>query len=305
MEIDLGLNEVSLCRPLLLTTKTMAKKKKAKGKVRKAKKAAVDAAGVVVSPVPVTRVVSWNDEHEASLGPLLSLLSQVRLRAAKLRLRKPINVSSLSASLPCTHGWNPSEFPHGHDCHIFIEAALESLQNKKSVAKNVYSPKYPKIWSNSDRLDWIVSALIAIGTELVLQYGNDCCNYARVIAQSEALRQFQFKALHRIQPKVYCARVDDLVYADARRIVSYLKKRIPCSCLDAKYKEVKSMPKTGVCRNCDESEPRVEPSSLMSCGSCRKEHYCSKACQKADWKRHKEECNIWTEWLANNGGQPA
>ena len=39
------------------------------------KKAAVDAARVVFSPAPVTRVVSWTDEHEAALGPLLSLLS--------------------------------------------------------------------------------------------------------------------------------------------------------------------------------------------------------------------------------------
>ncbi len=283
----------------------MARKKKAKDKARKAKKAAADAAGVVVSPESVARGVSWNDEHEAELGPLLSLLSQLRLRAAKLRLRKPNNVSSLSASLPCTHGWNPSEYPHGHECHMFIEAGLESLQNKGMFAKNMYSQKYQKVWSNSDRLNWMVSALIAIGTELVLQFGNNMAITSKVIAQSECMRQYQIMVLHRIQPKIYCARIDDLVYADMRRIVSYLKKRISCSCLDAKYKEVKSLPKTGMCRNCEESEHRVELSSLMSCGSCRKEHYCSRACQKADWKLHKEECNIWTKWLANNGGEPA
>ena len=239
------------------------KKKKAKGKARRAKKAAADAAGVVVSPAPVTRVVSWNDEHEAALGPLLSMLSQLRLRAAKLRLRKPNNVSSLSVSLPCTHGWNPSEYPHGHDCHMFVEEALESLQNKGSLslAKNMNPQKYPRIWSNSERLDWIVSVLIAIGTELVLQYGDDMAITRQVISQSEALRQYQIMVLHRIQPKIYCARIDDLVYADVRRIVSYTKKRIPCSCLDAKYKEVKSFTKTGMCRNCEEGEHRVELSS--------------------------------------------
>lgn len=34
--------------------------------------------------------------------------------------------------------------------------------------------------------------------------------------------------------------------------------------------------------------------SLMECGSCHKTHYCSKACQKADWKRHKILCGFDT-----------
>ena len=277
----------------------MAKKKKAKGKARKAKKAAADAAdGVVVSPASVARGVSWNDEHEAELGPLLSLLSQLRLRAAKLRLRKPNNISSLSASLPCTHGWNPSEYPHGHECHMFIEAGLESLQNKGMFAKNMYSQKYQKIWSNSDRLNWMVSALIAIGTELVLQGAPVSCLGLEVIAHSETLNQYLLAKVHKIQPAMNCSRILDLQHADMLRSVSYMKKRIPCSCLDAKYKEVKSLPKKSVCSKCAK---KVGLSSLMSCESCRKAHYCSKACQEGEWKFHKVECKIWKKWHDNNG----
>ena len=297
----LRLNEVSLCRPLLLTTKAMAKKKKAKGKARKkkAKKAAVDAAGVVVSPAPVALGVSsihgGSGEQEAALGPFVSLLSQLRNV-----------VSSSSTSLSCTHGWNPFEYDVDHDGHKFIEAIVEMIENRETFHNIVlFSLDYRNfIRSDSIRLDlivdWIVSSFVSIGTELVLPEGaNLACHYFAVIAYSELMRQV---ADHKTQPAMNFARIVDLQHGDMRRFVSYLKKRIPCSCLDAKYEEVKSLPKKGQCSNCFE---KFELCSLMSCESCRKAHYCSKACQKAHWKAHKEYCKIWTEWYANNGGSGA
>jgi len=286
------------------------KKKKMKGKARKAAK--VDAAGA--SPAPVARVVSSipaaNDE--AARGPLLSLLSQ-----PQLRLRMPNYVSSLITSFSCTHGWNHSEYAYEHDCHKFIEAALEVFQEslicrtigsslsdriEMSFEKtgHILVENCPKIWNDSVSLDWIASAFITIGTELVLQDAtNDSYHYLCInaIAYSECLRQNVAK-LQKSQPAIYFARVDDLIFADMRRIISYLKKRISCSCLDAKYEEVKSLPKMGRCVTC---EGKFELSSLMSCGSCRKEHYCSVACQAADWESHKGECKIWKKWFANGG----
>jgi len=42
------------------------------------------------------------------------------------------------------------------------------------------------------------------------------------------------------------------------------------------------------CRGCDVS--KLE-SALKKCSRCQRQYYCSSACQKADWKRHKkEEC---------------
>jgi hypothetical protein len=38
-----------------------------------------------------------------------------------------------------------------------------------------------------------------------------------------------------------------------------------------------------------------ESKALRSCASCGVVSYCGKECQKADWKRHKERCKIWTE----------
>ncbi len=43
---------------------------------------------------------------------------------------------------------------------------------------------------------------------------------------------------------------------------------------------------------------------LQNCAACRVVNYCSKACQKADWRRHKAECKPRTELklLAAEGG---
>ena len=100
-------------------------------------------------------------------------------------------------------------------------------------------------------------------------------------------------------------RVDELLIGNERRLVSYSKKRIPCSCLDAKFREVKSFPKMSCCSNPECSLPgnkvEVELSAMMSCGGCRRAHYCSESCQAADWEAdHKEECKIWRKWKKTN-----
>jgi hypothetical protein len=43
---------------------------------------------------------------------------------------------------------------------------------------------------------------------------------------------------------------------------------------------------------------------LQCCAACRVVSYCSKACQKTDWKRHKAECKARSEvkQLAAEGG---
>jgi hypothetical protein len=46
------------------------------------------------------------------------------------------------------------------------------------------------------------------------------------------------------------------------------------------------------CSNCLEKK---ESKTLLNCASCGRVRYCGKVCQKADWKRHKCNCKIWTE----------
>jgi hypothetical protein len=47
-----------------------------------------------------------------------------------------------------------------------------------------------------------------------------------------------------------------------------------------------------MCHHCNKSEMTAAfQLKLMACAKCRQAFYCSKECQKADWKKHKLQCN--------------
>lgn len=270
------------------THKRMMSRKKSKQRARRAAKAAeatlvakVEAAGLF-SPVPrkLTSVAA-NDEE-----PLFSVLRS-------LRIRNPNNIA-LSV-ISCTHGWDHSKYTSAeHERNKFIERALELFQHVtirshlEVIFKDYLRKEYPKVWTDSVSLEWIAAAFMSIGTELIIQQDtNNYNNYLCVF--SEFMTQYVAYGAHKSQPLIYYARIRELGWIDKRRLVSYMKKRIPCSCLDAKFKALKSLPKMGLCSNdeCAVGSNMLELSSMMSCGGCRKEHYCSEACQAADWNRHK------------------
>lgn len=47
------------------------------------------------------------------------------------------------------------------------------------------------------------------------------------------------------------------------------------------------------CNNCKTNEKIDEPFNV--CARCQKTKYCSKKCQKEDWKRHKVICKKCTK----------
>jgi len=81
--------------------------------------------------------------------------------------------------------------------------------------------------------------------------------------------------------------------ADLHTLVKFFRKRIPCSCscLDAKYEEVKATTKMGWCFNLQCNLLRVERSKTMYCDRCRFVTYCSRECQKAHWSKHQATCD--------------
>jgi hypothetical protein len=80
----------------------------------------------------------------------------------------------------------------------------------------------------------------------------------------------------------------ELIDADEHTLVSYFRK--PCSCLDQKYAEVKSIKNLGWCNNttCSRPDGMVERSTMLSCTRCRQAYYCSQECQAQDWRFHKK-----------------
>jgi hypothetical protein len=131
--------------------------------------------------------------------------------------------------------------------------------------------RFPDIWGDFSQMEKVISDLLSAATLHTLLNDTDG-------AHNDAGLAYYFE-------KIFEMRV-----ADEHTLVSYLKSRIPCSCLDEKYKEVRSVEKMGFCWNPDCPSPRVERSATLCCARCRRTNYCSKDCQKAHWQRHKIDC---------------
>ena len=71
-------------------------------------------------------------------------------------------------------------------------------------------------------------------------------------------------------------------------MLKMLSNRTSCSCLKAMYANARrTLPKLGTCSNCKELKGRE---SLMLCGGCRIDQYCSSKCQAEHWEIHKTSC---------------
>ncbi|KAH9890567.1 hypothetical protein C8Q73DRAFT_838059 [Cubamyces lactineus] len=55
--------------------------------------------------------------------------------------------------------------------------------------------------------------------------------------------------------------------------------------------------KNGYCRNCDKPPSKVKEEKFQKCTGCKIALYCSAACQKEDWERHKPQCKFIQESL--------
>jgi hypothetical protein len=78
------------------------------------------------------------------------------------------------------------------------------------------------------------------------------------------------------------------VVACPRKIVHFFNLRNSCNCLEGLYTKVKEIaPLTAICfqRERFKSKKRIKV-----CSQCGFAQYCSKQCQIADWKNHKQVC---------------
>eukprot|EP00986_Skeletonema_menzelii_P006592 scaffold2515_cov142-Skeletonema_menzelii.AAC.2 len=152
--------------------------------------------------------------------------------------------------------------------------------------------KYPSVWYDPSKLKLVVSLLLSVATQLVLEGDFDKARRFAALAP-----YFEFLAV-KIGEKVKLNKTAVLELSnrdDKHTLVKYLRKRIPCCCLDEKYDEVKSITRTGLCFNLECSLPNrmAERSAMLTCARCGDANYCSRKCQKADWPDHKEHCGLW------------
>jgi hypothetical protein len=146
------------------------------------------------------------------------------------------------------------------------------------------------VWYDPSKLKQVASCFIFWGTQRVLKGDIDS---ARAFASMACyFEDYIAVVLHETSAASGLAKAVELWSADERTLVKYLKKNIPCNCLDEKYKEVKSITKMGFCFNpqCSIPDRRVERRKMLYCTRCHLANYCSAECQKAHWPKHKELC---------------
>ena len=198
----------------------------------------------------------------------------------------------------CTHGFTP----HSEDEHIciefistfsreFFECSGRSLAACLVEAKNATMDEFADVWKDLVKIKIAVSMFLFNGTLDVLENNYDNASqhatFARYFEQLIAVELKQSQAL------VNWPKVNDTYDADEHTLVKFFRKRIPCSCLDEKYEEVKHITKMGFCYNPQCSIPgrSVKRSKAKYCSRCRCVTYCSRECQVADWSRHKLLCD--------------
>ena len=183
---------------------------------------------------------------------------------------------------------------------IFIDAERYDRSIPKCLvyAKNSTMDEFAEKWNDSAELEKAMSFFWFAGTQLCLKgdYNDSrcCATIARFFDQYIAVVLKQTQAVYN------WIKIEDTYCADLHTLVKFFWKRIPCSCLDDKYEEVKQITKMGFCYNpkCSIPNGESERSKTKCCSRCRRVTYCSRECQEADWSRHKSICGDYAAVIA-------
>ncbi len=167
-----------------------------------------------------------------------------------------------------------------------------SLSEIFNTARNATMDEYAEMWNDSAMIDMAMSYFLGSGARHILSGNYDhaglTATTARYLEQHIAVYVNKTQALHNWPKMRETANSSDL-----HTLVKFFRHRIPCSCLDEIYKEVKNTTKMSICFNLDCNIPygEVERSRIMCCGRCRIVTYCSRECQKVCWTTHKPKCD--------------
>ncbi len=261
------------------------KKDKVRGKARKAAKA--NAAAAAATQNKTLQVQSAG--HMQMVGPLK---------------RDGVGVAK------CNHGLVPphyqcqsqGEFRNTSNkmktCQVFLQAFVEAFDGAGGdfiVAYQATKEEHADVWKDLGKMAFVVSFLLSCGTSKVLAGDIKlACKYASLGSYFE---QYVEVDLLNTRACPNFAKIKELYSADIHTVVSFLRKRIPCSCLDEMYKEVKCIPKIGLCCNpgCPLPGGMTDRSLTMCCSRCRGANYCSRECQVAAWLDHRGECDFYAD----------
>jgi hypothetical protein len=156
---------------------------------------------------------------------------------------------------------------------------------------------YEDVCSDETKMGLLSSFIVARGSQYILDDSNTkACRCASLAYYLEQYTAVVLKEA--LSPaNMNMVKAFELGVADKHTLVKFFKKRIPCTCLDHTYKEVKSIPKMGLCCNvlCDQPGRSATRKSMLKCTRCRQVNYCSRECQVAHWPVHKTFCDKYKD----------
>ena len=250
----------------------MVSRKKAAGKARKAAKAKAEEEAQQQAP-------------EAQMQQLI--------RSASI-------AGNDSTTMTCGHG---IDLPSLQDyCYKFYTAfrnayfdahkdGVEGVPECLAMAASATIDKFADVWKDSAKMEIAMSIFLSMGVQDILK---GSYNVARVSAG--IIRYFaDYIAVHlkQTQALMNYPKIHEAYLAELHTLVKFYRRRIPCSCLEKTYEQVKTMTKMGACYGpkCP-SNGQVERSKTFYCSRCRCVTYCSRKCQEADWtSEHQTVCD--------------
>ena len=256
----------------------MPSRKKAKGKARKAAKEAKDESRAVAAA---------GQRQEGSLEAQM----------------QGLQINHITY-VDCKHGCPLLSDSEAKIYVEFIETFMDTFISQNNVAEafitaqEVTEERYPSMYSS--KLEAVISMLLARGTQMILDGGVDNDTAGLYAMLAFFFEDFMAVEVRKTKAAPCPTKLLELKNADDHTLVSFCRKRIPCDCLDEKYKKVKSVKKMGWCCNktCSLPGRKVERSKMLCCTQCGEANYCSVECQRAHWKDHKKNCGMAAEMKA-------
>ena len=180
-----------------------------------------------------------------------------------------------------------------HRMQVNLGSGGKSLGRCFQLGIDATRDDFADVLKDVTKLDKVLSWYSGFAAEKLLN--NDDCNTEAHHLACIAYFLEEYKACLLTDPpkaNFNYARLHELLHSDDHTLVSFVRNRIPCRCLEDKYNQVKPMPKMGRCCNIECALPDRIKAEMFLCTACRMTYYCSKKCQKADWPQHKEACKF-------------
>ena len=271
----------------------MVSRKKAKGRARKVAKAA--------------KAAEVEEEKEEQSVAMIN-----QERALEMQMQRLTMIGTLmreSGVEQCRHGLELESLGPGEKVCREALAVFEGGYNARIDSINAMLSAGYKAANENEKFAFVlkifpkslVSICVADAVQGILD-GNDSdaqhyASFACYFEQSISFYKGTFDGILQGKETVSVPafdghRIVELQNGDMKTVVSFLRKRITCKCLNKKHKEVKSITKMGMCANreCSHPDGKVERKTMFTCTGCSLASYCSVECQKACWPHHKKHC---------------